>query len=68
MVDLVIQRHLQLALQISDTLERSQAKALNPAVVNEYFDLLYSVLDDNGILNIPTQMKGVKIFTGSPSI
>ena len=49
------QRHPQLALRRSDTLERSRADALNPTIVNEYYDLLYTVLDDNGLLNSPRQ-------------
>ena len=50
------QRHPQLALRRCDSLERSRAEALSPAIVNEYYDLLYSVLDDNGLLNSPRQI------------
>ena len=50
------QRHPQLALRRSDSLERSRAEALNPAIVNEYYDLLHGVLNDNGILNSPRQI------------
>ena len=50
------QRHPQLALRHCDSLERSRAEALSPAIVNEYYDLLYSVLDDNGLLNSPRQI------------
>ena len=49
------QRHPELALRRSDTLERSRAETLNPAILNEYFDLLYSILDDNEIINTPRQ-------------
>ena len=39
------QRHPQLALRRSDTWEGSRAEALNPTIVNEYYDLLYDYRD-----------------------
>ena len=45
-----------MTLRHCDSLERSQAEALSPAIVNEYYDLLYSVLDDNGLLNSHRQI------------
>ena len=50
------QRHRQLALRHRDSLERSRAEALSPAIANDNYDLLYSVLDDNGLLNSPRQV------------
>ena len=37
-------------------LERSHAKALNPEVVNEYFQLLGKTLDENNLKNKPRQI------------
>ena len=45
------QRHPQLSHRRSDPLDRNRAEALNPSIVNEYYDLLHIVLIDNGILN-----------------
>ena len=37
-------------------LERSRAEALNPEVVNEYFNMLEKTITDNGLLNSPRQI------------
>ena len=50
------QRHPSLALHKSDNLERSRAEALNPAIVSEYFDLLRTTLEKNGLLTTPRQL------------
>ncbi len=45
------QRHPKLTLRRSDSLDRNRAEAVNPAIVSEYYDILHTVLTDNGILN-----------------
>ena len=37
-------RHPRLSLRRSDPLDRNHAEALNPSIVNEYYDLLHTVL------------------------
>ena len=50
------QRHPQLSLRQSDPLDRNRAEALNSSIVNEYYDLLHTVLTDNNILNNARQI------------
>ena len=50
------QRHPQLSLRRSDPLDRNRAEALNSSIVNEYYDLLHTVLSDNNILNNARQI------------
>ena len=50
------QRHPQLSLRRSDPLDRNRAEALNSSIVNEYYDLLHTVLTDNNILNNARQI------------
>ena len=50
------QRHPQLSLRRSDPLDRNRAEALNSSIVNEYYDLLHTVLTDNNILNNTRQI------------
>ena len=45
------QRHPPLSLRRCDPLDRNRADTLNPSIVNEYYDLLHTVLIDNGIFN-----------------
>ena len=45
------QRHPRLSFRRSDPLDRNRAEALNPSILNEYYNLLNTVLIDNGILN-----------------
>ena len=49
-------RHPKLTLRKTDKLERSRAEALNPEVVEEYFKLLETTLDENGLKNCPRQI------------
>ena len=49
-------RHPKLTLRKTDKLERSRAEALNPKVVEEYFKLLETTLDENGLKNCPRQI------------
>ena len=49
-------RHPVLALRKSDTLERSRAEALSPAIVKEHFDLLDKTLTENQIMRRPRQI------------
>ena len=46
-------RHPKVTLRRADMLERSQAEALNPDVVNKYFGLLGETLDKLGLYNKP---------------
>ena len=46
-------RHPKVSLRRVDMLERTRAEALNPKIVNEYFDLLGTTLDNLGLKNKP---------------
>ena len=46
-------RHPKVSLCRVDMLERTRAEALNPKIVNEYFDLLGTTLDSLGLKNKP---------------
>ena len=49
-------RHPEICLCKSDGLERSRAEALNPAVVQEYFDLFDATLTRNDLKTCPRQL------------
>ena len=46
-------RHPKVSLRRVDMLERTRAEALNPKIVDEYFDLLGTTLDNLGLKNKP---------------
>ena len=49
-------RHPELTLRTSDNLDRSRASSLTKEVVDEYFTLLKSTLEENGLMNSPRQL------------
>ena len=49
-------RHPRLSLRRTDKLERSRAECLNPEVVDEYFELLKKVLDENHLEDEPRRI------------
>ena len=49
-------RHPKLTLRTTDKLERSRAEALSPEIVKEYFETLKSILEENGVMNLPRQL------------
>lgn len=49
-------RHPKVTLRRIDMLERSRAEALNPMIVQEYFDLLGKTLNSLGLKNKPRQI------------
>ena len=49
-------RHAELTLRTSDNIDRSRACSLTKEVVEEYFTLLKSTLEENGLMNSPRQL------------
>lgn len=49
-------RHPELTLRTADNLERSRANALTREVVDNYFDCLKVVLEQNNLMNTPRQL------------
>ena len=49
-------RHPRLSLRRTDKLERSRAECSNPEVVDEYFELLKKVLDENHLEDEPRRI------------
>ena len=49
-------RHPILTLRKADNLERSRAEAFNPDIVNEYFEMLDTVLTSNNLKKSPRRI------------